>query len=1056
MPPKATAAAAVAVDEMEEEVEDVVAPKELDDKSLKAFFSFFKTLSDEPHIIRFFDRKGFYSVHGATAALIARQFYRTTAVVRGADTPGGLPYVNVNRSMFETILRELLLGGTAHVVELYEQAGTGWKLARSATPGRLSAFDEELYRNSGGGGGGGELADVVPVVAALSFSAAEGQVTAGLAYVDPSAGRLGACELLLLGGGAGSSGGGGGGGGSSSGGGAAGDQLGGLEAALVQLGAREVLVNKDSLALLDAGVRSRLDALLGEGGGLGVMATERPAAPLFGTKHLEADLAKVIKGGAVEQHADVLERRTACTALAGLLAYTELMAEAADGGGSSSGGGGSGGSGGGGGGRYSLSLYNAGQYMRLDATAQRALNVLPSRQDANATFSLYGLLNRCRSAMGKRRLKSWLKQPLVDLPAIAARHDAVEALVGDTELRQRLRDQHFRGLPDVERLARKLAARRTSLAELHALYRASAKLPLIEEALRCHEGPHAAALVERAHVAYAEPLAAAHDGERLQRFEELLEAALDADRLPDEYCIAPGYDARLGALAERRQEVTDEIEELAEAAARDLGLELGKSVKLEWHKAANTRSRCLRITQKEEKNVRGKLQSKYLVIETRKDGTKFTNKALREAAERLNAAAGQYAGVQAELVEQVVSVAATFVEVWEEVGALLAEMDVLLGFAEAACVAPTPYVRPEMLGPDEGVIELLQCRHPCVEVQEGVAFVPNDCVLRRGGPAAEGGGGGGGGGGGSWFQIITGPNMGGKSTYIRQVGVCVLLAQVGCFVPCASARIAVRDSVFCRVGAGDCQARGVSTFMAEMLETAAILRGATSHSLVIIDELGRGTSTYDGFGLAWAISEHLAGPACGAPCLFATHFHELTELTADVGVQNMQAAAVIDPATHKLTMLYSIRPGACDQSFGVHVAESAGFPPQVIAAANERLKALEAAQARVRVSGPAAKRRRTAEGAVVDAVAAGVAAEPAANKGQEGAAVAAAAQEEEDVEELKAFLRRFAQLPLAGRPAGEAAAAVRALLAELPPHLRRQAEAEAGAGLGGSAPVAAC
>ncbi|KAG2424130.1 hypothetical protein HXX76_014804 [Chlamydomonas incerta] len=1001
MPPKAAAVAAAA-DDVEEEVEDVVAPKDLDDKSLKAFFSFFKTLSDEPHIIRFFDRKGYYSLHGAAAPAIARQFYRTTAVVRGADS--GLPYVNVNRSMFETILRELLLGGTAHVVELYEQAGTGWKLARSATPGRLSAFDEELYRSADMA-----MSDVVPVVAALAFAAAEGQVTAGLAYVDPSASRLGACELLL---------------------GAAHEQLGGLEAALVQMGAREVLVNKDSLSHLDAGGRARLSALLE---GLGVMVTERPAAPLFGTKHLEADLAKVIKGGAVEQHADVLERRTACAALAGLLAYAELMAEADQGGSSS---------GGGSGGRYSLSLYNAGSYMRLDATAQRALNVLPSRQDANATFSLYGLLNRCRSAMGKRRLKTWLKQPLVDLAAISARHDAVEALVGDTELRQRLRDQHFRGLPDVERLARKLAARRISLAELHALYRASSKLPLVEEALRCHEGPHAAALVDK----YAEPLAAAHDGEHLQRFEELLEAALDSDRLPDEYCIAPGYDPRLGALAERRQEVAEEIEDLAAAAARDLGLELGKTIKLEWHKAANSRSRCLRITQKEEKNVRGKLQSKYLVIETRKDGTKFTNKALREAAERLNAASGQYSAVQAELVEQVVSVAATFVEVWEEVGSLLAELDVLLAFAEAACVAPTPYVRPEMLGPDAGVIELLQCRHPCVEVQEGVAFVPNDCVLRRGPlPPAEGAGvdaeGSAGGSGGSWFQIITGPNMGGKSTYIRQVGVCVLLAQVGCFVPAASARISVRDSVFCRVGAGDCQARGVSTFMAEMLETAAILRGATSHSLVIIDELGRGTSTYDGFGLAWAISEHLAGPGCGAPALFATHFHELTELTADVGVQNMQAAAVIDPATHKLTMLYAIRPGACDQSFGVHVAESAGFPPQVIAMANERLKQLEAAQARVR--GPAAKRRRTAEGAVDTAAAADGEADGEAAEGGEAA---------KDVEQLKAFLRRFSALPLAGRPPGEAAAAVRALLAELPPHLQRQAAA---AGLGG-APVAAC
>ncbi|GLI63268.1 hypothetical protein VaNZ11_006172 [Volvox africanus] len=929
MPPKAQQD-----DPMDEDVSVDVAPKDLDDKSLRAFMSFFKTLQNDPNVIRFFDRKGFYSVHGPAANLIARQFYRTTAVVRGADTD--LPYVNVNRAMFETILRELLLGGTTHVVELYESAGTAWKLTRSATPGKLSAFDDELYRNV-------EMAEV-PVVAAITFTVAEGQATGGVAYVDSSSCQLGANEMLLD------------------------DQLSGLEAVLVQLGAREAVLNKDSLSFLDAGQRSRLKALLE---GVGLMVTERPAS-LFNAKHLEADLAKVIKGGSVERHGDILERRTACSALAAVLSYAEVMAESS------------------GGGRYLLSLYNPGCYLRLDSTAQKALNVLPSRADANATYSLYGLLNRCRTAMGKRRLKCWLKQPLVDLAAISQRHDVVEALVADQEMRQRLRDQQFRGLPDVERLTRKLQSRRISLQELHQLYRASARLPIIEEALRSHEGPHAASLVAR----YADPLAEYHDPEHLQRFEELLEAALDLDRLPNEYLISPTYDNRLGTLADAKKQLEDEITELAQSAAGDLGLILDKTLKLEWHKAAHVRTRCLRITQKEEKNVRSKLQAKYMVIETRKDGTKFTSRALKNAAERLNAISGEYLALQAELVEQVVVIAHTFVEVWEAVSALLSELDVLLSFAEAAVVAPVPYVRPEMLGPDEGIIELRECRHPNVEVQDGVSFIPNDCIMQRGE---------------SWFNIITGPNMGGKSTYIRQVGVAVLLAQVGCFVPCSSARISVRDSIFCRVGAGDCQMKGLSTFMAEMLETAAILRGASSHSLVIIDELGRGTSTYDGFGLAWAISEHLAGPDVGAPTLFATHFHELTELQATVGVKNLQAAAMIDPKTSRLTMLYSIREGACDQSFGVHVAESAGFPPEVIAMAKERLRELE---------GPSAKRSRGTESEMV--------------KGQRQQTEEEAAA---DVAELQSFLRGFCNLPLDGMSATDAVAAMDQLLATLPPRL---------------------
>ncbi|EFJ43623.1 hypothetical protein VOLCADRAFT_96164 [Volvox carteri f. nagariensis] len=884
MPPKAQQEP-----EMDEEDANVeVAPKDLDDKSLRAFMGFHKTLTEDPHIIRFFDRKGYYSVHGPAANTIARQFYRTTAVVRGADS--GLPYVNVNRAMFETILRELLLGGTAHIVELYESVGTGWKLVRSATPGKLSAFDEELYRSA-------EMSEV-PLVAAITFTVYEGQVTAGVAYVDAASCRLGACEMVLD------------------------DQLSGLEAVLVQLGAREAVVNKDSLPLLDAGQRSRLTALLES---VGLMVTERPAG-LFSAKHLEADLAKVIKGGAVEQHGDVLERRTACSALAAVLSYAEVMSECGQSGS---------------GGRYVLSLYNSGCYMRLDATAQRALNVLPTRTDANATYSLYGLLNRCRTAMGKRRLKTWLKQPLVELAAIAQRHDAVEAMKGDAEMRQRLRDQQFRGLPDVERLTRKLQSRRISLQELHQLYRASARLPLIEEAIRCHEGPHAANLVER----YADPLAQHHDGEHLQRFEELLEAALDLERLPEEYLISPSYDNRLATLSEAKQQLEEEIADLAQSAADDLGLILDKTLKLEWHRAANVRTRCLRITQKEEKNVRSKLQAKYLVIETRKDGTKFTNRALRDAAERLNAASGQYLALQSELVEQVVSVAHTFVEVWEAVAAILAELDVLLSFAEAADVAPVPYVRPDMLGPDEGIIELRECRHPNVEVQDGVSFIVNDCVMKRGE---------------SWFQIITGPNMGGKSTYIRQ--------------------------------------------------------GASSHSLVIIDELGRGTSTYDGFGLAWAISEHLAGPDVGAPTLFATHFHELTELKAAVGVKNMQATAIIDPATQRLTMLYRIGEGACDQSFGVHVAESAGFPPQVIAMANQRLKQLEAGQARLHV--PAAKRLRTEGGGA-----------PGPHHNDDEAAAAA------DVAELQSFLRRFSSLPLDGMSPEDAVTAVDHLLTALPQRL---------------------
>lgn len=206
---------------------------------------------------------------------------------------------------------------------------------------------------------------------------------------------------------------------------------------------------------------------------------------------------------------------------------------------------------------------------------------------------------------------------------------------------------------------------------------------------------------------FADPLAEAHDEEHLAKFEDLVEAAVDLDRLPDEYIINPGYSAPLQSLAESKAAVESRIDALAQEAANDLKLVLDKTIKLEWHRANNVRTRCLRITQKEERAVRSKLQARYSVIETRKDGTKFTNTKLRKAAEELQAAARQYDELQADLVAQVMGVAATFVEVWERVAALLAELDALLGFAELAVGAPGEYVRPRMLAPEGGELRLV-------------------------------------------------------------------------------------------------------------------------------------------------------------------------------------------------------------------------------------------------------------------------------------------------------------------------------------------------------------
>ena len=901
------------------------APKlEVDAAGLDSFHSWYKTLpqvrtihqlasqsssthttiSNSPrlqdaHIVRIFDRKTCYSVHGEPAFMVARYLYRTTAQVTYiGGQANGLPGITISYNLFPGLLRELLVERAEYSVEVYEGAGSCWRCVKRGSPGVWRDFEADLNK-------GGDLSDA-PIIASIVLGQVEGVRTVGFAFCDVTGRRLGACEF------------------------ADDEHYCQLEAALTQLGVREAVCIKDhhpqhqdttttaAAATVSKADKAHFADVLTR---CGALPAPRPR-PLFSPKSLPQDLGRLLRGGpeSLESHRPILDKSLASSALAGVVAFSELLADDANHS------------------KFTLQVYSTGKYMRIDAAAQRALNILRSRTDATDSFSLYGLLNRGKTAGGKRLLKTWLKQPLIDPEEISERHDIVECFVTDASLRADVAGLHLRGLPDLERLARKLERQSASLQDLCQLYRASSRVPLIEGALRGYSGPHAEKLIEL----FAEPLKNAHDSEHLTKFEELLEAAVDLDRIPDEYLIASTYDEGLAEIEEEKRGVEEEIQTLAEAAAEDLGLVLDKTVKLEWHKAANQRLRCLRITAKEEKTVRKKLQSKYIELETRKDGMKFTNRPLRQAAERLQKLSSDYDSRQATLVSQVVSVAATFVEVWERVASLLSRLDVLCAFADVAISAPRPYVRPRMLPSDANEITLIQCRHPCVEAQDGIAFIPNDARLKHGT---------------SWFQLITGPNMGGKSTFIRQIGACIVMAQCGSFVPCDAATIAVRDAVYARVGAGDCQMRGVSTFMAEMLETASILKGATPRSLVIIDELGRGTSTWDGMGLAWAISEHLM-KEIGCPTLFATHFHELTALRGEVGVENLHVKCAISDARPSdgggeeggeqqanggggLTMLYEVCQGSCDQSLGIHVAEFARFPPEVVDAARAKAEELE-------------------------------------------------------------------------------------------------------------------
>ncbi|KAJ0750829.1 putative DNA mismatch repair protein MutS, core [Helianthus annuus] len=834
----------------------------------------------------------YFTSHGENASFIANTYYHTTTVLKQiGNGPDALSSVSVSKNMFETIVRDLLLERTDHSLELYEGSGSNWRLTKRGTPGNLNSFEDILFAKN-------DMQDS-PAIVAIIPNFRETGCTVGLGYVDLSKRVLGITEFLDD------------------------NHFTNVESALVSLGCKECVLPTEITK------SSECKPLYDVMSKCGVMVTERKKAEFKG-RDLTQDLGRLIKGSNEPVRDLVSSFEHAPMALGALLSYAELLSDENNYG------------------SYTIGWYNLNSYMRLDSAAMRALNVMESKTDANKNFSLFGLMNRtCTAGMGRRLLHMWLKQPLLDVNEINTRLDLVQAFVDDTAFRQDLR-QHLKRIHDIERLMRCVEKRRASLLHIVKLYQSSIRIPYIKSAMERYDGQFVSLIKER----FMDRFDYLTNDDHLNKFIGLVEVSVDLDQLENgEYMISPGYDSQLSDLKNEQESVEQQIHDLHQKTANDLELGIDK---LKMDKGTQF-GHVFRITKKEEPKVRKKLNTHFIILETRKDGVKFTNTKLKKLGDQYQKVLEEYKSCQKELVARVVNTASTFSEVFDDLAKLLSELDVLLSFADLAASSPTLYTRPDItpsvriLGlkafvilkyvlfaggcylQDTGDIILEGSRHPCVEAQDWVNFIPNHCKLVRGE---------------SWFQIITGPNMGGKSTFIRQVGVNILMAQVGSFVPCDKATISIRDCIFARVGAGDCQLRGVSTFMQEMLETASILKGATDKSLIIIDELGRGTSTYDGFGLAWAICEHLV-EVIKAPTLFATHFHELTALAHEnsgqpSGIANYHVSAHIDSSSRKLTMLYKVvEAGACDQSFGIHVAEFANFPESVVSLAREKAAELE-------------------------------------------------------------------------------------------------------------------
>jgi len=551
-------------------------------------------------------------------------------------------------------------------------------------------------------------------------------------------------------------------------------------------------------------------------------------------------------------------------------------------------------------------VLRRGDLLPLDEMTRRNLELVEPLRAAPAGAAgttLLAVLDRTMTPMGARLLRGWLLAPLVDPGAITARLDAVEVLASDLRGRDRLREA-LDGVRDVERLAGRAALGRATPRELGALRDSILRLPDVRAALDGLEARGRASLLEDA----------ADRFDLLQDLGDELARAL-VERPPaqasDGDAIRAGYDHELDELKDARDGGKQYIAGLQARERERTGI---ASLKVGFNKVFGY---YLEITNPH----RDRVPPDYERRQTLSGAERFVTPELKAYEAKVLGAEERIAAREAELVDALrVRVAQAIARVQTTAG-VLARLDVWGALADVA--QREGYVRPEVN--DGFTIVLEGSRHPVVErMMAREAFIPNDVLLDEAGRVI----------------LLTGPNMAGKSTLLRQVGLCVVLAQMGAFVPARRAVVGVVDRLFTRVGASDNLVRGQSTFMVEMSETSAILHGATARSLVLLDEIGRGTSTYDGVAIAWAVTEFLHN-TIGCKTIFATHYHELTQLTEELAhARNFNVA--VREAGDEIVFLHRLEPGGADRSYGIHVGQLAGLPAPVVGRAWQVLALLEA------------------------------------------------------------------------------------------------------------------
>lgn len=866
----------------------------------RKFYSRFSQLPKATNTVRFTDHKDYFTAIDEDADLIADAIFKTHSVIKTNQNRNNRYVTIAPQVLLNNVLKYCLIENN-YKVEIYDSKS--FNLIVMGTLGNLEAISNEYNV---------DLESMVldassPVTAAVKFSATGSGRRVGICLVDLSNSSIRVSEFDDN------------------------DLFSNLESLLIQLGVKEVIFpsnyDPESKQMTDV---IKLFQTLDK---VGVVMSSLKSS-VFSNKDLEQDLIKLLSKE--DTNVELIlgskginsnDHQLSFSCLNALINYLDLLnydGETRT---------------------FSIENYNLQNYMKLDSSTLNALNIFPVKQamnlnvQSNQVSSIFELLNKCKISSGSRLLSQWLKQPLTNYDQIVERQNLVEKLIDDTNLRVFIDREFLPQVPDIKRLLKRINTNlkksgheNKKLEDVVRLYQLFLNLPDLIEILKLStEEDTYKQLIE---TNWLSPITTTY--EQLKQFQGLVETAIDLSPLTSakvdlttDFNVNPDFEESLKDVASRLQQKEDEIREQHQIVGDDLNMELDKKLKLENHQIHNW---CFRVTRNDSVVLRG---TNYKELQTVKAGVFFTNKQLSILSKEHSDILQEYNTKQKEIIQEILLVTLTFEPIFHSLSMVLSHIDVLVAFANTTILSPIQYVKPTLIPLSEATegesfdkrcIDLKNSRHPILEAQDDVNFIANDVNLSNSDKN---------------FAIITGPNMGGKSTYIRQIGIIALMSQIGCFIPCDEpAKIPIFDSILSRVGAGDSQLKGLSTFMIEMLETSSILSNATQNSLIIIDELGRGTSTYDGFGLAYSILEYII-KAKQCFTLFATHFHELTELnTKYEKIQNLQVKALID-GQEEITLIYKVEPGISSKSFGINVAELVKFPSKIVNMAKRKASELQ-------------------------------------------------------------------------------------------------------------------